>query len=190
MVAWLFNWTKKQVWDPDINIFIIKDALAPSYCVHARYNVGLERVELTHLPLAPHIYVSELGRTGDKPLPEAMLTYYQLDPWQQTSVKFKSKYKSFHSWKCIWRCHLQNGGHFVQWEMSEHWVLHQYSICKWSHNWYWQTYGFRRPRRWGLKDVNPFQENEALVYYCCHGYCIDTDEIRSSILNDFGFCVI
>ena len=27
---------------------------------------------------------------------------------------FLSKYKSFHSWKCIWKYHLWNGGHFVQ----------------------------------------------------------------------------
>ena len=31
---------------------------------------------------------------GAKPLPEPMLTYCQLDPWEQTSVKFESKYKT------------------------------------------------------------------------------------------------
>ena len=39
---------------------------------------------------------------GAKPLPEPMLTYCQLDPWELTSAKFESKYKSFHSGKCIW----------------------------------------------------------------------------------------
>ena len=31
--------------------------------------------------------------SGTKPLPEPMLTYYQLDPWEQTPVKIESKYK-------------------------------------------------------------------------------------------------
>ena len=46
---------------------------------------------------------------GAKPLPEPMLVYCQLNP----QVKFKSRYKTFHSWKCIWK-HLRNGGHFGQ----------------------------------------------------------------------------
>ena len=29
-------------------------------------------------------------------------------------MEFKSKYKTFHSRKCIWKYRLQNGGHFVQ----------------------------------------------------------------------------
>ena len=48
---------------------------------------------------------------GAKPLSESTLT--QLDPLKQIWVKFKSKYKNFHSWKCIWKC-LRNGGYFVQ----------------------------------------------------------------------------
>ena len=53
-----------------------------------------------------------------KPLSEPMLDYYQLDTWEQSSVKFYSKYKIFHSWKCIWKYRLRNSGHFVQGEMS------------------------------------------------------------------------
>ena len=53
-----------------------------------------------------------------KPLSKPMLSYYQLDPQEQTSVKFQSKYKPFHSQKCIWKYHLRNGGHFVQGWMS------------------------------------------------------------------------
>ena len=30
-----------------------------------------------------------------KPLPEPMMTYCQVDPLEQTSVKFESKYKIF-----------------------------------------------------------------------------------------------
>ena len=29
-------------------------------------------------------------------------------------MKLKSKYKTFHSWKCIWKCCLRDGSHFVQ----------------------------------------------------------------------------
>ena len=46
-----------------------------------------------------------------------MLTYCQFDPEEQTSKKFKSKYKTFHARKCIRKCCLQNGGHFVQGEI-------------------------------------------------------------------------
>ena len=49
---------------------------------------------------------------GAKPLPEPMLPYCQLDPWEQTSVKFESRYNTFHSWKCTWKCRLRKGGHF------------------------------------------------------------------------------
>ena len=47
-------------------------------------------------------------------LPGPTLTYCQLNPYEHTSVKFKSKYKSFNSWKCIWDCCLWNGSHFFQ----------------------------------------------------------------------------
>ena len=33
-------------------------------------------------------------------------------------MKFESKYRTSHSWKCIWKCRLWNGSHFVQGEMS------------------------------------------------------------------------
>ena len=39
---------------------------------------------------------------GVKPLHKPMLTYCQLNPQEQTSVKFESTYKTFHSRKCIW----------------------------------------------------------------------------------------
>ena len=48
---------------------------------------------------------------GAKPLSERMQPHCQLDPTEQAYVKFESKYKTFHSWKCIWRCRLRNGGH-------------------------------------------------------------------------------
>ena len=50
---------------------------------------------------------------GAKPLPELMLAYFQLDTWEQVSVKFQSEFYHFqsefyhfHSRKCIWKCRL------------------------------------------------------------------------------------
>ena len=37
----------------------------------------------------------------------------QLDPSGQTSVKFQLEFKYFRSRKCIWKCRLQNGAHFL-----------------------------------------------------------------------------
>ena len=46
-------------------------------------------------------------------------------------MKFESKYKTFRSRKCIWKCHLQNGIYFVSASMSQYcsWVLHVRSLC-------------------------------------------------------------
>ena len=41
-----------------------------------------------------------------KPLSETMLPYCQLDPKEHISMKFYSKFKSFYSRKCTWKCHL------------------------------------------------------------------------------------
>ena len=49
-----------------------------------------------------------------KPSPEPMLFYCQLNLWEQTLMELESKYKTFHSWKCIWKWRLWNGGHFAQ----------------------------------------------------------------------------
>ena len=50
---------------------------------------------------------------GAKPLSESMLLYCQLDPNEHISVKFYLKFKSFHSRKCTWKCHLRNDISFV-----------------------------------------------------------------------------
>ena len=50
---------------------------------------------------------------GAKPLSEPLLPYCQLDPKEHISVKFESKYRTFHSRKCTWKCRLESGGHFV-----------------------------------------------------------------------------
>ena len=38
---------------------------------------------------------------------EPILTFRQLVLKEQTIVKFKSKYTTFHLWKCIWKCHWE-----------------------------------------------------------------------------------
>ena len=41
-------------------------------------------------------------------------------------MKCKWKYQCFHSRKCLWKCCLQNGDHFVQVSMCEWWI---YFLC-------------------------------------------------------------
>ena len=49
-----------------------------------------------------------------KPLSESVWDYYTLDPWEQLSVKFETKYNNSHAPpKWISKCCLQNRGHFV-----------------------------------------------------------------------------
>ena len=75
---------------------------------------------LTHFPLVPHICVSEMGRHWFRYwlVAYSAPSHYLKQCWVISSVKFLSKYKTFHSWKCIWKYRLRNGSHFVQWEMS------------------------------------------------------------------------
>ena len=48
-----------------------------------------------------------------KKLPKFTLAYGKLDSLEQSSVKFESKYNTFHWRKCIPKCRLQNIGHLV-----------------------------------------------------------------------------
>ena len=84
-------------------------------------------IVLIHLPLVPHICVSELGQRWFRYwlVAYSALSHYLNQFWvvvngalEQSSVKFWSKYKTFHIRKCIWKYRLRNGGHFVQGEMS------------------------------------------------------------------------
>ena len=60
--------------------------------------------------------------SGEKPLPDPMLTYCQFDSEEQyckqTSVKIESKQKNSLSRKCIWKCCLQSGSHFPRTNIS------------------------------------------------------------------------
>ena len=50
--------------------------------------------------------------SGAKPLSNLVLAYW-LKPAGQISMKFESRDDKFHSRKSVWRCHQQNGRHFV-----------------------------------------------------------------------------
>ena len=50
---------------------------------------------------------------GAKSVSKPFLGNCLLEHWEQISVKIYSKYKTFHSRKCIRKHRLQNGGHFV-----------------------------------------------------------------------------
>ena len=67
----------------------------------------------------PLVQIMACRLFGAKPLSKPMLGYCQLDSWEQTSVKFESENKTFHSWNCTWKYRLRNRGHFVQREMSQ-----------------------------------------------------------------------
>ena len=54
-----------------------------------------------------------------KPLPEPIMTYCQSDQQEQASVKFESKYSSFLSSNCNWKCCKRIVSHFVRASMSK-----------------------------------------------------------------------
>ena len=66
-----------------------------------------------HLQTCPSLVKMMACRLiGAKPLLEPMLPYCLLDHKEHNSVKFSSKFIYLHSWKCLWMCRLENGGHF------------------------------------------------------------------------------
>ena len=73
---------------------------------------------MRHQPRPSLVQMMACHLIGAKPLSEPMLYYCQLDPQEQTSVKLYSKFKYFHSGKCIWKCYLENVSHFVSASMG------------------------------------------------------------------------
>ena len=64
---------------------------------------------------------------GAKPLSESMLEYCEWYPKEQTSVKLLSKFTHLYSWKCIWKCRLESGGHTDSAQMC--WLSPPYTLC-------------------------------------------------------------
>ena len=54
------------------------------------------------------------GSHGTNP-GEPILVQYQLDSWEQDSLKFESEFYHFHSRKCILKCHLSKWQPFCSW---------------------------------------------------------------------------
>ena len=90
--------------------------LTPPYAAYMRRWIGSELVQI----MACRLFVG-------KPLPKAMLSYCQLE---QTSVKFWSKYKTFHL-RIFRKYRLWKDGYFVQREMSE---LSSRLFCSMAHS--------------------------------------------------------
>ena len=67
------------------------------------------------------LQVMACGMFGIKPLPKQMLTYCQLDPWEQTCESLNSNENTtlFIHEKSIWKCGLQNDGHLFDVEHSQ-----------------------------------------------------------------------
>ena len=53
-------------------------------------------------------------RKGAKPLPKPMVTFCQMDHQEHILMKFQLRFTAFLPGKCIWKCLLQNAGHFAQ----------------------------------------------------------------------------
>ena len=85
--------------------------------LNAIWTHAVSKMGLIHLPLVPHLCIGKQGQQCSAPSPESTLRSCQLGTWEQTVKKFESKYV-FIKKKCIWKCSLRNGGHFVQGEMS------------------------------------------------------------------------
>ena len=86
---------------PSVNEITINSSPPSAAYVHKWFGLTLLQIMACHL-------------FGTKQLCKPMLDYCQLDPLKQASVKFWSKYKTFHSRKCMWIYRLRNGVHFVQ----------------------------------------------------------------------------
>ena len=84
----------------------------------------MQLLQLTHLPLVPHICVDEIGHHwfkrlfGTKPLPEPMLVYCQLDSGISFKWNLNRNLIIFIQENAFENAVCQYGGHFVQEEMS------------------------------------------------------------------------
>ena len=83
-----------------------------------------------HQPRPSLVQIMACHLFSTKPLSEPMLHYCQLGPQEQTSVKLYWKFKHFRSKNCIWKCCLENIGHFVSASMCERGGhIHKGTVC-------------------------------------------------------------
>ena len=107
-----------------------------------------------HQPLSEPslVQIMACSLAGAHPLSKPMLPYSQLHTKKQTSVKYKSKLIHFHSRKCIWKCRLENVGHFVSLNVSNitlgpKWHVHVSYTVYWKtvlFQYWWTHYGWNK----------------------------------------------
>ena len=104
---------------------VVISGLAYIYLTWPRYNTV--NFPLTHWGRVMHICVSKIiiigsdnglspGRRQAIIWPIAGILLFR--PSGTKFSKILIKFKRYHSRKCIWKCHLQNGGHFVRHEVG------------------------------------------------------------------------
>ena len=105
------NVSLKVIECPWKKVIVPENIIGSSYCTHV---VDPSCAFVSACSVLCHGTVSLLVQTmachlpDAKPLPKQMLTYWQLDTKEQTSVKLVSKYSHFHARKCVWKCCLRN----------------------------------------------------------------------------------
>ena len=88
---------------------MLHNVIAFHQIYHIHFHISSEHKRKSNMStsettLANEIYTN--GLFGAKPLPKPMLIYYQLDSWEQLSVKFEPGFYHSHSRKCNWNCRL------------------------------------------------------------------------------------
>ena len=116
------NWSSRFVWLLWFVIFFLRpdDMIQNDHQDHKKSwvpsSVNSLRQSEAYMHWSPRsslVQIMACRLFGAKPLSKPMLGYCQLYPQEQTSVKFLPQLIHFHSWKCIWKCRLQNDSHFV-----------------------------------------------------------------------------
>ena len=102
-----------------------------------------------------------------KPLSKPMWDYCQLGHWEQTSVKFQSKYETFHKeihlkiLSSKWRLFCPGGGWFKLWFMFHHTVVSFAMSC---------YIGLHYNGIWLYIHPQQTVESSCSISICCHGW--------------------
>ena len=96
--------------------------------VHDSHTQGLQDLINSSSPSAEYMYASVnwigvSSGNGMSPVRHQAITWtnanlLSIGPLGTNFCEIRIKMQNFHLRKCIWRCCLRNGGHFVQGEMS------------------------------------------------------------------------
>ena len=132
-------WLRYLLWNcPLVNCNWTLQIISHHYClrspshyikqVSCHHTLSLGFYELTDLRWEPHICISELSMHRFRWWIPACSgpSHYLNQCWLIVNWTLMNKRQwnlnqnkqFFHSWTCIWKCHLWNGGYFVQVEKS------------------------------------------------------------------------